>query len=193
MRCFIAIELEKKLVNRLDKLQQRLIKEPHMNDRAVRWVRPSDIHLTLNFLGDVEDRAITELCRTVDTAVENIQPFEFEMAEYGCFPATGAARVLWAGVEDPTGRLVELQKTIENAIAPLEFRPENRKFRPHLTLARVKQSELGRNIAEQLQKSTNLPFQPARQAVSQVTVFQSSLTRNGPIYTAIHHSTLGTA
>src|SRR5947199_323890 len=97
MRCFVAIELPPAIKERLCELRTRLAEL----DSLVRWTRPEQIHLTLNFLGEVPDSDLAQLCSAMQLAVSTLPPFDLEIAGCGCFPPHGPPRVIWAGVTAP--------------------------------------------------------------------------------------------
>ncbi|MGC4121535.1 MAG: RNA 2',3'-cyclic phosphodiesterase [Myxococcales bacterium] len=142
MRLFVALELDDLARKRLADYQHRL----QSLDRAVRWVNPEQIHLTLKFLGEVPDRQIPELAQAVDSLAT--QPaFEFVMESVGYFGSPRSPRVIWAGVRMPNPALTALQKASETAISPLGYPPEDRAYSPHLTLGRVKDFRAGQTVA----------------------------------------------
>jgi len=188
IRCFIAIELDEAVRKELGRLQDRLRRRFDVLDTSVNWVRPENIHLTLKFLGDVQDNVIADICSAVSMAVVGTVPFDFEFANCGCFPPSGSARVLWTGITDGSKELQSLQTALENHLGMLGFPPEGRKFTPHLTLARIKNAKIGRTVQDAVKDIE--PFVLARQNVWALTVFQSELTRTGPVYTALHHAKL---
>ena len=146
IRCFIAIELDEAVRKELDRLQNRLQRRLNSLDTSIKWVRPENIHLTLKFLGDVQDDVIADICSAVSMAVAGVVPFDFELANCGCFPPGGSARVLWTGITDGSKELQSLQTAVENHLEMLDFPPEGRKFTPHLTLARIKNAKTGLTV-----------------------------------------------
>jgi len=132
MREFIAIELPESVREALRREQARF--------REVcpdaRWTRPEGIHLTLKFLGDTSSQQETQ----VKDALSRMAPFEkftVRVQGFGFFPDAKRPRVFWAGLDAPPA-LAQLAAQVESALAPLGFAPENRPFKPHLTLARFK-------------------------------------------------------
>src|SRR5690349_7085285 len=115
MRCFVAIELASEIKERLCELQTRLGEL----DRLVRWTRPEQIHLTLNFLGNVPDADTAQLCAATRSTASTLAAFEIEVAGVGCFPAHGPPRVIWAGISGPPLELLRCQHRCEEAFADL--------------------------------------------------------------------------
>jgi len=188
IRCFIAIELDKTITPKLAELQNRLRKKIKNDEKNLKWIRAEDIHLTLKFLGDVPDNLTGMICTAVSDAVTEYEPFEIEIGNCGCFPSRGSARVLWTGITQGQIELQTIQETVDLYLQELNFDPEQRKFHPHLTLARIKNFQTGRKAQEIIAREE--PFTVGFQQVEKITVFQSELTRSGPIYTALGHSDL---
>ena len=135
MRVFVAVPLPGSLLEELAALQRQLKKQ--VPDRSVRWVRAESIHLTLKFLGDTLTGKIPSIEQALAAVARNAPPCTFTVAGIGCFPNPRRPRVVWVGVQEPTGRLAALQDGIEEALASLGYEPEGRGFTPHLTLGRV--------------------------------------------------------
>ena len=171
MRLFLAVDLPAELRSRLEGLQREL---RSLLPQA-RWVRPEGIHLTLKFLGEVAPERVEELCRCVAEALPRLAPWEVEARGLGAFPSLQRPRVVWVGVEDPSGRLFELQRRLERGLVPLGF-PLERGFVPHLTLARVKGS------------ARALPPRAdgfGRLRVEEVVLFRSELRPEGARYSRL--------
>jgi len=189
IRCFIAVELDESVKTELGRLQKRLAKQLRGDEFGINWVKPERIHLTLKFLGDVDDTLIPEICSAVSEAAEHFSPFEIELSGLGCFPPNNRpARVLWAGITTGAETLGELAEAIDLNLGVLDFGPETRKFSPHLTLARIKQPNAGKSVRNLVEQSPVDII--AGQTVGEITVFQSELTRSGPIYTSLAHAPL---
>lgn len=149
LRIFVAIPLPPLLLERLKDVQYRLQgKVPH---RSVRWVRPEGIHLTLKFLGDTPRDEIPIVREALIAVARHAPSFTLTAEGLGCFPSPRRPRVLWVGVDEPTGRLAVLAKAIEEAMTSLGYKPDRHSFTPHLTLGRVRRGasqEASREISE---------------------------------------------
>ena len=189
IRCFIAIELDPAVRRGLRRLGRRLLSQFPGSESAIKWVQPDNIHLTLSFLGDVGDRIIPDICTAASAAAQAHSPFDIEIADCGSFPPARPARVLWVGVTTGAEPLAALQQSLQDRLAEVGFAPENRKFTAHLTLARVKNAQAGRQVLDMLKDIA--PINIGSQAVTELTVFQSQLLRAGPLYTALHQAPLG--
>lgn len=188
IRTFIAIELADALHGELDRLQQRCIRELGNRTRGLKWVQPHTIHLTLRFLGDVDDNAITTVCSAADQAAKASAPLELAFDTLGTFPPQGPARVLWLGIAPPHEPLQGLYHHLEQALDTAGFPPESRAFHPHLTLARIKNSDTGRLVSRKRPTLKHPPITPC--SATRLTVFQSILERSGPSYTPMHRAPL---
>ncbi len=194
LRSFIAIELEKSVKGSLGRLARNL-QDMGLDDRSIKWVRPESMHLTLKFLGDVEDRLVLELSNKLSEMAGQFDPFDIEVAGLGCFPLGGAARVLWCGITQGAEDLQALAEAIDIGANELGFALEGKRFSPHLTLARIKNARTGHEIREFLEKQNGANdaaySQMGRQSVTGIALIHSDLTRSGPVYTPMHHATLG--
>ena len=135
IRAFIAIPLPSALLTKLATLQRRL--DRRVPPRSVRWVRTETIHLTVKFLGDTPTSKLPDIKQALAAVGKHVPACTFTAEGLGCFPNTHRPRVVWVGIQEPTGRLEALQQAIEEIVAPLGFPPEGRKFSPHLTLGRI--------------------------------------------------------
>jgi 2'-5' RNA ligase len=124
------------LLDRLAAVQRKL--EAHIPSGSVRWVQSKGIHLTLKFLGDTPTEKLPEIKRALATVARYAPACTFTVGELGCFPNPRRPRVVWVGVQEPTGRLAALQDAVEEVLAPFGYKPEGRGFTPHLTLGRVR-------------------------------------------------------
>jgi 2'-5' RNA ligase len=135
IRAFIAVPLPGSLLERLAALQRKL--ERQVPDRSVRWVRVEGIHLTLKFLGDTPTEKLPDIKQALAAVARHVLSCSSTVGELGCFPNLRRPRVVWVGVQEPTGRLAALQDAVEEVMTPFGYPPEGRGFTPHLTLGRV--------------------------------------------------------
>jgi 2'-5' RNA ligase len=158
----------------------------------VKWVEPHNLHLTLKFLGEVHEREITQVCRTVARGAAQVERFELEVRGAGAFPTAARPRTVWLGASAGAEPMIALHDRVEAALAELGYREEHRRFQPHLTIGRVRGAgpgiaELGQILVEQAD------FEAGSMTVEKVTVFCSTLTADGPIYEVIGTARLGGA
>jgi RNA 2',3'-cyclic 3'-phosphodiesterase len=185
IRTFLAIELDEHIKNQLVKAQHSLGEI----DAHVRWVEPENLHLTVKFLGYVRDEELPKICDVAEAVVGMIEPFDFSIEGLTSAPPTGQMRMVWARIDEPTGRLQKMYEMLEDAFDSMGFKRENRLFHPHMTLGRVKS---GRNV-NQLRAAV-ADFADADfgiVGVDELVVFASELTGEGPIYSPLRRAPLG--
>lgn len=178
IRAFIAVELPEDVRAALRGARDALTPLA----RGARWTPNPSIHLTLKFLGDTPREKVVDIAAVMDTVAGGGAGFALGLSGVGVFPNPQAARVLWVGVDDPTGACAPLARELEFALAPLGFTPEKRAFRPHLTLARFK------NPARVQDDVFKYNPEPVSFEVTQITLFQSRLQPGGAVYTPLHHA-----
>jgi 2'-5' RNA ligase len=178
MRLFVAIQLEKPVKDLILGTQQRL----RQFDRVVRWVRPEQMHLTLAFLGDVDDGRVPSVCEAVEAAGKASRAFDLAVVGSGCFPPRGRVRVVWVGVDEPSGALQSCQEACATGLEAVGFPRESRPFSPHLTLGRVKDDNTGGDLRRQVER---LDVARVTQSVGEIHVVQSELLRSGARYTTV--------
>lgn len=183
VRSFIAIELPDRVKRGLRELQAQL---KAGSQAPIKWVDPANIHLTLKFLGNVAADRLDEITTAMTQAVQGTPSFSLEIKELGVFPNPRRVQIVWVGLSGEVEKLARLQQRIESELEKLGFAPENRRFTPHLTLARLRdratpeeRQKLGQLIAE-----TEFDAVPSFTADS-VKLMKSQLTREGPIYSQI--------
>ena len=140
---------------------------------GAKWVPPEQLHLTVRFIGEVDGalfRDIKDVLEEVDLA-----SFSLQLKGVGYFPPRGAPRVLWVGLEN-NGSLQLLRKKIDAALLRIRVEPEGRKFSPHITLARLKNSPV-RKIANFL--SGNALFSQEPFQVESFRLYSSILSSKG--------------
>ena len=187
LRTFVAIEIETDIRRALAEFQDRL--RPYA--RGVKWVKPSNIHLTLKFLGDVEEPRMGDVVRVVETCGADSTPFTLVVRGGEAFPHLRAPRVIVVRAYEPTGALAHLYAALEKGFAALGFKRERRSFKPHLTLGRVRRGVPGEAFSEQMRMLSDADG--GQQQVRAVAVMTSDLTPSGPVYTRVGEASLGRA
>ena len=182
MRTFIAVDLDHALKQALLSLVDTLRRK----GGDVRWVKDQGMHITLKFLGEVEPEKISKVESTLKEVTASHTPFSLKIRGTGCFPNEKNPRVLWTGIyaEDS---LCAIQRQLEKELEKIGFAREEREFKPHLTLGRVKSASfLGETISE-LKKYEEKVF--GEMIVRKITFFQSVLKPSGAEYIALseHH------
>ena len=185
-RIFVAIEASSQIRGAV----QRLVEKLRRAEAKVKWVEPTNVHLTLKFLGDATEQQVADVCRVVGQSASRVDPFEFFCHGAGAFPNTTRPRTVWVGVREGESQIVELHQKVDEALGELNFSRERRKFRPHLTVGRVRGGGPAvRELGSLIEKYTE--FELGRAIVDELVVFSSELTREGPIYTPLSHAPLG--
>jgi len=181
---FCAVELPDPVRARLDDHVKRLRKE--VSDVAASWSRVDNIHLTLKFFGNVEVKRIENISAAAERAVKQFAAFQIGVGETGVFPRPSRPQVLWIGVSDPAGQLTALQERFEDECAAEGFPKENRAYRPHLTIARLRKPDGARQLADAHLK---MQFELIRVDLKEIFIFRSELSPKGSKYTALskHH------
>jgi 2'-5' RNA ligase len=178
MRVFIAVEISDEVRKMVAERIKHLRGE--FTDLRVGWDKPEKLHLTLKFLGDIGVEKLAALKTAVVAATKDIPPFDLKIEGVGSFPPRGATRVLWLGVTDKTGSLHEIWQRLERECESIGFERERRDFKPHLTIARLKEPARSRELVR-LHLETDFPAAAFR--VDQLIVFQSELFPTGSRYT----------
>ena len=179
-RVFCAVELPEVVRARLEDHVQRLRKE--VPDAAASWSRVENIHLTLKFFGNVEVKRIERISEAAERVVGEFSTFQIGVGETGVFPRPSRPQVLWIGVNDPSDQLTALQEKFEDECAAEGFAKEDRAYRPHLTIARLRRPEGARHLAE---AHLQMKFEPVDVEVKELVVFRSELSPKGSKYTVI--------
>lgn len=180
LRTFVAIETSLKVRGHVVRLIERL----RRTEAKVKWVAVDNLHLTLKFLGDVREAEIANVCQTVKQAVMGGRSFLLEVCGAGAFPNPARPRTVWIGVGLGVEQVCQLQAEVESALKQLGFPREGRRFRPHLTLGRVRGAAAAvRELGQQI--SALGDFEAGEFLVDEVVVFSSELTADGPIYSPL--------
>ena len=192
IRAFIAVELDDALRGQIARVQQQLSTQL---DREVSpgvrvaWVKPASMHLTLKFLGDIDERRVGALRDAIAAATAGRRPLWIPLTRLGGFPRPQEPRALWIGAPmewtaGPDGKeLAALVGVIEDCCAVEGVPRESRPFAPHLTLARIKAGErqAGRALASALEQ----PLALGPLAVGDFGLMRSRLTRDGAVHTRL--------
>jgi 2'-5' RNA ligase len=185
IRAFVAIEIDSQLVRQISAVVADL--KPLID--GIRWVSQNNFHLTLKFLGNIEENKIELIAEALELALRPFPRFTINAKGLGVFPDLRRPRVLWIGLEGK--KLLDLVSKIETVLNPLGFSPEKREFHPHLTVGRWRQFDrASTKLAGVLEKWQRYEF--GESTVAEVIFFQSELKRNGAIYHPLKVVTLAT-
>ena len=185
LRTFLAVDVGKTIRDRCVALQEVLGR----SGAEIKWVEPENIHVTLLFLGEVQERDIHELCVAVADCCAEQGAFRISVETVGCFPNPRRPRVLWAGIGAGTQELVALHDALEPPLLDLGcYRREDRQYTPHITLGRVRGDRSTDKLAAALAKQA--AWRGGDIEVREVQVLSSELTPKGPVYTVLSRGKL---
>ena len=152
------------------------------------WERPEKLHITLKFLGEIEQARVGALAAAAERAARSLEPFDLSVEGAGAFPPRGAARVLWLGLKDSTSALALLQRRLEDECAAEGFDREARPFNPHVTIARLRLPAGARRLATLHEEKG---FARAEFSVRDLVLIRSELGRGGSRYSLLSRHPLG--
>ncbi|HAJ26065.1 MAG TPA: RNA 2',3'-cyclic phosphodiesterase [Syntrophus sp. (in: bacteria)] len=180
IRSFLAIDPPGGVLENIQAMQNRLKRNIQ---GVIRWVRPEGIHLTLKFFGDISEQDVADISEVIARRTNAIPPFALEVGGLGAFPDAIRPRIIWLGITGHLEQLLSLQKDLEEGFFSLGFPKDDRTFRAHLTMGRVKVPKgiIGLDTAVDAGgKLTAGTF-----TVGEVALFQSSLSPQGATYTRL--------
>lgn len=184
-RTFIGVDIGDAIRASAAALQKELSK----GGAGVKWAAPEAMHVTLLFLGEVDDRELHAVCRAVKGVAATEPPFALRVAGVGAFPTPRRPKVVWAGMTEGAEPLRRLYTALEEQMLELGcYRKEERGYTPHLTLGRVKGDADPAALAAEIPKRA--AWDGGRTTVDEVLVFGSELTRDGPVYTVVGRAPL---
>jgi len=175
IRSFISVEIPEKVRSEITRMLNKFSQE----DSGARWVKHDNLHITLIFLGEVTKDFLENAEHELMTIAKIQKSFEMSLKNLGAFPSQRLPRIIWIGVERGEAEIIDLQSKIESAFTKIGYKPEERKFHPHLTIGRVKFRFDNPKIFEVDYKSGIFP-------VKSVVLFKSTLAPQGPIYEKIN-------
>ncbi len=181
VRCFVAVDLSDEVRTALDAVQRRLRSSAPRAD--VRWVASAGMHLTLKFLGQVPEAGLAGIHSALADAVTLATAIPLACRGLGAFPGLARPRVLWAGLTGGVSELGRLAIACERVFEPLGFAPEERPFRGHVTLARVRSPRGFGPIARAVEAATDLDF--GAWTATEVVLYRSHLRPTGSVYEAL--------
>jgi len=180
MRSFIAVNFSQEVKKKLIEIQNEL---RSIIEGSLKWVEEENLHLTLKFMGELQENKIEHMKSLLSPVFKNYRQFRIEFKSIGAFPTINKPRVLWIGIEEGKNELETMVEEIENILAnKLDIAKEEREFHPHITLARVK--DKCRTNFEKIAKYQNKVF--AEDIVTKIDLMESKLTPSGPIYSIIY-------
>lgn len=184
IRSFIAIELSGEIKEELAGLIETL----RSSGADVKWVKAENIHLTLKFLGHIPTEKIERIKGVLDDAASKSRAFRINLSGVGAFPKLSYPRVIWVGISTGEDNVKEIYNSLEGKLEGEGFQKEQRPFSAHLTIGRVRSPKNRQNLKSSIE---GLKFSSGKSLdVDHITLFQSTLTPHGPIYTPLHEARL---
>ena len=181
VRCFVAIECSNpEVVKGISEVQGVLAG----SGADLKPVEAENIHLTLKFLGEIDEHMVDEVAEVVKGM--RFDPFRFMVEEVGVFPNLGRPSTIWAGITDGVSDLAAVFEELDVKLSKLGFERERRRFQPHLTICRVRSGKNRDQLVEELLRVKGTVF--GEVSVDRVVLKKSVLTPSGPIYTTLAES-----
>jgi len=174
MRTFIAVEIpenQKKII-------WDFIGEERKTNLPVKWVAFENLHITLKFLGEIDEKELTQILPTLSSISAKTKSFTLQLENFGCFPGLRNPRILWIGVSQGGSELISLAEDLESNFVEYGFKKEDKKFHPHLTIGRIKTFCKVDDIINKTIKTD--PF-----IINEFILFKSTLLSSGPVYEKI--------
>jgi len=189
LRLFVAIPIPEPVRDEIIRVQQEL--QPLVSRDVARWARSDQFHLTLRFLGDVPADGVEDLKKSVGAVCRNVRPLFLRAEGVGFFPNPRSPRVIWVGINDREGYLVDLQKQIETAIGQFSPEPGEKNFTGHVTLGRLKNPKPSdiRDLAARAQSLEKRLF--GEWTAHEIEIIRSELSPAGARYTSLAAFRLG--
>ena len=177
-RTFIAVPVSERLFNLQEKLKATISEKKG----KIRWLRKDQLHLTLKFLGDTTEDSINDVRRIMQNIADEFKPFNVSIQKTGCFPKIERPRVMWVGVSGELAKLDQLVERIQKKLNPLGFPKDEKKYYPHITIARAKYPQ---KKTPDISTFLDTSFDPIPFQIKKVQFISSELFPNGPVYTCL--------
>jgi len=179
-RIFTAIDISDEARRKISDYIEDLRGE--FSDLRVGWERVEKLHLTLKFLGDIDEKRLKSLVDAVEETAGQLLNFKLQISGTGAFPSPRNARILWLGVRDERGSLPRLNEILETECERKGFEKERRNFKPHLTIARLREPPQSKELVG---KHLHNDFASIEFAVSEIVIYESQLQKSGSNYSIV--------
>ena len=185
MRTFLAFPISGALKERL----RYILDDLQQTHADVKWVKAENIHLTLKFLGDVEESGIGKISSVVREQCHDFAPVTSHLSGIGAFPDLRHPKVVWAALDDSKKELQTIAEVLRGEMIKLGVAQDEHSFKPHITLGRVRSSVNLKNLIQTMQQIT---FKcTIEQVFDKIILYKSTLTPQGPIYEALEEFEMG--
>lgn len=183
MRTFIAVDLPANIKNEISKTQNKLKSALP----EVSWIKPANLHLTLKFLGDVSFEQLSDINQIIDEVASKTGDFKIRLQALGAFPNIVRARIIWVGIDKIPEELIQTVQELETKLRPLGFHEEEREFRAHITIGRLKLQINSSILEKEIKESRSELFSKKLEfSAGRIILFQSLLSGpGGPVYTVL--------
>ena len=178
MRTFIAIDVSDEVRSAVGTFTSALKKEK----ARVSWVKPENVHITLKFLGEIDEEKIPEIIGALQECSKKQKPFEITIKGSGGFPNLKKPRIIWVGMTEGIEELKSLAGAADNELSKLGFEKEKRAFKPHLTIGRVKALIDNESFIKKIQSTE---FYGGRFTAGKISLMKSDLKPSGAEYTKL--------
>ena len=180
VRVFVAILLDGSLHTTLTEVVEKFA----LSKAGVKWIAPENTHITLKFLGAVDDeKDLPDVFAACERAAEGCAPIDLEMRAVGCFPDMNHPRVVWLGIEKGAQQVERLQEKVEDELERIGFKREKRGFTAHLTIGRVKSQKGINNLCRLLEEDRNVFIGTMR--AEKISIMKSDTLPTGAVYTEL--------
>ncbi len=187
MRTFVAIDLPKEIKDRLSCLQEKL----KASGADVKWVAPQNIHLTLKFLGERDDKKINKITEILKGVSGTQNAFQVRLSCLGAFPKIDSPRVIWVSIDKGDNETKGIAEKLEEEIAKTGIPKESRPFSSHITIGRTKSNLNIEKLVQDLKNlAGSLETEKLEFKAAKITLFKSTLTPKGPVYETLNEANL---
>ena len=178
IRAFFSFDIEDQtIIRQLTKVQNMLLN----TGAQLKTVKPQNVHLTIRFLGDISPAMVDAIHEEIKQL--SFSPFTVELNGLGAFPKLNYPRVVWAGITKGANELKDVFGQLEPRLRGLGFKPDNKGFSPHLTIARVRTGRNKVELVKRIQELENYEFGEVKATCLRLK--KSDLTPRGPIYSTL--------
>ena len=178
LRAFISVSLPREIVN-IKKMLQSTI---HSKGAKIKWVKNGNMHLSLKFIGHTPESSVEDLNKTLKSVTKEFSPISLSIIGPGCFPRPERVRTLWVGIAGEIDKLDDLVNAINGNLTQLGFPIQERKFIPHITLARIKYPQ---KHTPDVTQFLNTTFTELPMKISRINLMSSQLFSKGAVYTIL--------
>ena len=179
IRTFIAFDTPETVRTKIARIQSELRKVT----ADIRWESQDKFHVTIKFLGDMEETVLPHVIEDIEEELKGSAPFSVTYTGIGAFPNNRSPHVIWAGCKNLDGKLLEIKHTLDGCLVLRGFPIDHRTFLPHITLGRVNSN---RGLPDVQALMQTLQLKPHNATIREICVLKSELHPQGSVYTLLH-------